>query len=36
MVLSAQGLGFSESVAVTADGPRLLTRTPRAILASGA
>lgn len=35
MVLSAQGLGFSESVAVTADGPRLLTRTPRAILASG-
>ncbi|MDA1072447.1 MAG: Xaa-Pro peptidase family protein [Proteobacteria bacterium] len=36
MVLSAQGLGFSESVAVTTDGPRLLTRTPRAILASGA
>ena len=35
MVLSAQGLGFSESVAVTAQGPRLLTHTPRAILASG-
>ena len=35
MVLSAQGLGFSESVAVTAEGPRLLTTTPRAILASG-
>ncbi len=35
MVLSAQGLGFSESVAVTADGPRRLTTTPRAILASG-
>ncbi len=35
MVLSAQGLGFSESVAVTAEGPQILTRTPRAILASG-
>jgi len=35
MLLSAQGLGFSESVVVTADGPRLLTATPRAILASG-
>ena len=35
MVLSAQGLGFSESVAVTAQGPRLLTSTPRTILRAG-
>ena len=35
MVLSAQGLGFSESVAVTAQGPFLLTSTPRTILRAG-
>ena len=35
MVTSAQGLGFGETVAVTADGPRRLTRTPRTILAAG-
>jgi len=35
MVLSAQGLGFSESVAVTDAGPRRLTASPLAILQAG-
>jgi Xaa-Pro dipeptidase len=35
MVLSAQGLGFSESVAVADEGPRRLTTTPRTILQAG-
>ncbi len=36
MVLSAQGMGFSETIAVTDRGPRHLTMTPRAILQAGA
>ncbi len=35
MVLSAQGLGFSESIAVTANGPKRLTTSPRKILQAG-
>ena len=35
MVTSAQGLGFSETVAVTGDGPKRLTQTPRTVLVAG-
>jgi Xaa-Pro dipeptidase len=35
MVTSAQGLGFSETVAVTAAGPKRLTQTPRTVLVAG-
>ena len=32
---TAEGLGFSETVQVTPEGGRRLTRTPRAILSAG-